>query len=154
MTKVSVIVFCSVVAFASVGWSQGQYQVRKVDYLSAKEAGEDHSERSPLRGLVPPTESEPPRPGGGSGGVDFEEWRLRIHTQKLAAEVLEHYGDQLAGMGWQLRSNSTEGSIAFSTWQVLGDDGNAYHGLLVSSDGVRERGSVTLSLRLTAILSD
>ncbi len=137
-----------------LSWAQAQYETRKEQFDTPRDGREYFDSRSPFRGLSLLPEGEEPRSRGGSSGTDYEEWQLRVHTSSLAGDVLRHYGEQLAEKGWERSSEAVEGSVAFSTWRVRGDDGNPYHALLMASESVHEIGNVTLSVRLTALLGE
>jgi len=66
--------------------------------------------------LTMPEDANAASGGGGSSGPDFGESSARLESGLTAAELLAHFGDQLAEQQWRQRSQWINEKIAGSTW--------------------------------------
>lgn len=84
-------------------------------------------------------------PTGGAGGPNLAGSEALALTDRRAADLAVHFGQQLEEAGWQRVFAGADGPLAWSLWQVPGERGG--QGLLVVLESPGEN-RVALSLRL------
>ena len=68
---------------------------------------------------------------GGGGSNDRWTVEAAAETDRAAAELEAHFARQLAAAGWTRLVGGADGPLAWSLWQVTGEAGEAWQGLLL-----------------------
>ncbi len=67
--------------------------------------------------------------GGGGGGTDSEDATAELETDLAPGGISAHYAAQLADAGWTRTGEGSDGPLAWSAWEVPGEDGERWNGL-------------------------
>ena len=88
--------------------------------------------------------------GGGGGGTDSEHTSAALETDLSPGEVSAHYAAQLAYAGWTRTGEGSDGPLAWSAWEVPGEDGEQWSGLFfaLKLPGARDLYELRVSIRL------
>lgn len=116
----------------SVQRESPQSQRRPRDYREQRES---------IPALFPPTGATQQGGGGGGGGSNSRLYATAtLSTDHTTSEVMANYDRQLEGDGWRRRSGGSSGSIGWSYWAFMDDEGKAWRGsLAVFGDPDRPR---------------
>ena len=70
--------------------------------------------------------------GGGGGGSD-DHWNSEatLETELDIKDLESHYHNQLVEARWELKENSSQGSIGLSTWSFTDEFGDQWSGILL-----------------------
>ena len=96
-----------------------------------------------LPALTPPSDVQL-EPRGFSGGVGGFASEAFATTARSVADLDDIFGNQLATSGWVRRAGLAEGPVAWSTWQVPGEDDDQLGMLLIVETPGENRRSFSL----------
>lgn len=88
--------------------------------------------------------------GGSGGGGDAWDARARLRTELTAEQLVEHYGSQLRGHGWEPLERLAAPGVAVETFRVKDPEGAIWNGILTASAPATEADRI-LSLRVTRV---
>jgi hypothetical protein len=122
---------------------------REYSICSAPERPLRERTESLIPSLTPPRGSTSQGSGSGGGG-DAWDARARIRTELTAEQLIEHYGSQLRGHGWESLERLAASGVAVETFRVKDPDGAIWNGVLTAAAPSMEADRI-LSLRVTRV---
>lgn len=123
----------------------------KARRAAQEERREQMSALSPFSQVAAPPGVEVKPAGMGEGEGTYRYWRVKAEGTLSPAQLIEHYGSALEGLGWSFRPSIEEGVVAYRTGEYRDTEGAIWHVLALAAPSLAAADRCIVTIHLTRV---